>query len=173
MSQTAVINNREALETVQMQPIGKDSNGMAILGPLVVLVPGLNFVDSDKLSKLINNSAFASKFNTKIAPSPAPEQNPEKVGKTILELMTVAAKDKDGKVVDKPIEVEDKMPLAKLSGDVCRRVIAETMVASVLRQWLTEESRGDVRSDIQKRLDYITGAAAGPGYSGGPAAYDR
>jgi hypothetical protein len=171
--QTAIINNREALETVQMQPIGKDSNGMAILGPLVVLVPGLNLVDSKKLDALAGNEMFAKKFNTKIASSPAPEQNPERVGRTILEIVTVSAKDKDGKIIDKPLEVEDKLPLHKLTGATLTRVISETMVASTLRQWLTEENRGDVRSEIEARLKYITGQAAGPGFSGGPAAYDR
>lgn len=155
---TAVINNREALVQGQMQPRGKALGGSLMLGDVVTLLPGLNFVDSANLEALRKNPAFELQFATKIPPSLAPEQNPEQVGKPILAV--VETKDKDGK--RKPLEVEDNQPLAKLSAEQCKLLISETHVESFLHQWSNEEIRPDIRFEISKRLEAIGGKAAGP-----------
>lgn len=162
---TAVINNREALVQGQLQPIGKDSNGMAMLGGVVTLVPGLNLVDSEQLAALRKNPTFALNFTAKIQPSLAPEQSPEKVGRPILELvMSPAGPSKDGKAAEpKPLEVENALPLAKLSEELCKLVIGETLVEGTLRQWAREEARPAVRYEIEQQIEKITkGTPAGP-----------
>lgn len=156
---TAVINNREALVQGQMQPkdraVGRDGQktGPLMLGKIVTLLPGVNFVDSADLEALRKNPAFEMQFSTKIPPSLAPEQNPEQVGKPIL--VVVETKDKDGK--RRPLEVEDNQPLAKLTAEQCKLLISETHVESFLHQWTNEETRPDIRFEIAKRLEEIGG----------------
>lgn len=157
----AVINNREGLVQGQLQPTGKDSNGMAILGPLVTLLPGLNLVDKDKLEALRKNPTFELNFTQEIKPSPAPEQNPEKVGKPTLEVLCVEQKTKEG-VLKKPIEVEDELPLAKLDEATIKRIVSETLVADTLRLWSRQDARPAVRWEIEQQLQKIGAAPAGP-----------
>lgn len=154
----AVINNREGLVQGQMQPAGVDSAGRKIIGPVVTLLPGLNLVDKKQLEELRKNPGFELNFATKIAPSPAPEQNPEKVGKPILELLQ--AQGKDGK--DAPVEVEDALPLAKLSEKQAKLLISETLVEGTLKQWDREETRPAVRYEIAQQITKISGKPAGP-----------
>jgi hypothetical protein len=160
---TLVINNREGLVQGQMQPLGKDARGVPMLGPCVTLLPGLNLVDSTQLSELRKNPGFEAQFNTKIPPSPAPEQSPEKVGKPILEVM-LGAPTKDGKRT--PIEVEDKLPLAKLQEETIKTLVAETLAADVLRSWEKEEVRPSIAHIIREQLEKIGANPGSPASAG-------
>lgn len=159
---TVVINNREALVQGQMQPTGKDSNGVPILGPVITLLPGLNLVDSGLLAALRKNPGYEQRFATTIARSLAPEQNPEKVGKFELELLLTEHKVKDGKSEMKPLEVEDELPLAKLPEETCKTLIKATLTEGTLRTWARQEPRPAVRWEIEQQLSAIGGAPAGP-----------
>lgn len=156
---TAVINNREALVQGQMPHKGNALGGSLMVGAVVTLVPGLNLVDSSDLAQLRKNPQFELNFTTKIPPSLALEQNPEKVGKPILEVVMVASKDGKG---EKALEVEDKFPLQKLPPEICKTVIADTLVEGTLRLWSREEIRPEVRYEIELQLGRITDAPAGP-----------
>lgn len=149
--QTIVINNKEALIIGQMPHNGgKDSSGVPQIGQSVTLVPGVNLVDSKVLGELRKSEAFDALFKNKIMPSPAREQNPEKVGRFIL----VAGK-----------EVEDKSPLAKLTEKACEAMIDETLTVAMLSNWLKEEGRGEVRRMIENKIVKLNS-----GSEGGPAA---
>lgn len=144
--QTIVTNNKEALVIGQLPNLGKDTAGVPQLGESVSFIPGVNLVKSEVLATLRKNPSFELNFKTKIESSPAPEQNPEKVGKFIL-------------VVGK--EVEDKSPLVKLTEKACEGIITETFTSKMLRSWLDEEGRAEVRAMIERQLRVLeTGAPA-------------
>lgn len=160
---TIVINNREALIQGQMQPTGKDSNNVPILGPVVTLLPGLNLVDTGLLASLRKNPGYEQRFATVIQRSLAPEQNPEKVGKVELELMLVEHKGgKDGKSEMRPLEVEDDLPLAKLPEETCKVLVKATLTEGILRTWARQDARPAVRWEIEQQLSAIGAAPAGP-----------
>lgn len=151
--QTVVINNREALIIGQL-PHAKSTGGVPQLGPTVTFIPGLNLVDSKVLAELRQNPSFEAFFKTKIEASPAPEQNPEKVGKFILATGG---------------ELEDKSPLGKLKEQACQAMISETFSSDLLKKWRAEETRGEVTRMINEQLDKLSGRDA----KGGPAANGR
>lgn len=157
---TAVINNREALVQGQMQP-RKAFDGSLLIGDVLTLVPGLNLVDKEQLAELRKNPAFERNFTSKIPPSLALEQNPEKVGKPILMVMDTVGK--DGKSVQ--LELEDETPLAKLSPEVCKRLIDETLMPDTLRTWDKSETRPAIRFLIEQQLEAIGSGKK----TGGPA----
>ena len=168
LMQTVVINNREGLVQGQLQPdpklVEKMTKGSIPINRCVTLLPGANLVDSADLEALSKNPAFAKNFETLIPRSPAPEQNPEKVGKPILQLMEVEGK--DGKKV--PLQVDAKHPLKALKAEVAKALIDETFVASTLRAWLAEEGRPEVRLVLTQRIAELDAAP-----EGGPAAAGR
>ena len=137
-----------------------------MLGDAVTFIPGLNLINTEILAALRKNEMFErNNFMVRIPASPAPEQNPEKVGKTPLEVMRVPAPAKDGKPVEgkfMDLEVEDTAPLAKLSPEVAKLVIDETLSAELLRQWTAEEVRPGVRFEAQRKLELLTAKPAGP-----------
>lgn len=161
-----VINNREGLVQGQLQPDPRFAavKGGVPLNRCVTLLPGANLVPEDDLKSLLENKAFAANFTVTIPKSPAPEQNPEKVGKPILELLMVDGK--DGKKT--PLQVEEKHPLAKLKDEIALKLIEETLVPSVLRGWLNEDPRPGIRLELTKRLAELDGQP-----EGGPAAAGR
>lgn len=159
--QNVIINNRESLVSIQCQPEMHGKNGAPVPGRIIHLVPGANLINADDYAKLREkNSHFTLQFNEKIPRSPAPEQNPEKVGLPYLQIMET---DKDGKKV--PIVVEDKSPLAKLRGDLVQRIVDEVLAVSLLRAWLAEEVRPDIALALNRRIAELE---ADP--EGGPAA---
>jgi hypothetical protein len=164
---TAVINNREGLVQAQLPPTMFNKQGAPVLSEAVTFLPGANLVDSAKLDQLRKNSAFELNFNTKIPKSPAPEQNPEKVGLPILQVLEVEHKTKDGAKM-MPLIVEDKAPLAKLAPEVAQKLIDEVLVESTLREWLREETRPEMAHALNKRIAELQGEP-----EGGPAAMGR
>jgi hypothetical protein len=150
---TVVVNNRESLVMGQMPHIKVNGGVLPQLGEIITLIPGVNLVDSAKLKTLRENKAFEANFRTRIAPSPAPEQSPEKVGKLILEV---------DKSIGKDGEVPDETPLAKLTYVQCQAMIAETFNGDMLRQWEKEEIRSDVRREINRQLELMEFNPKGP-----------
>jgi len=177
--QTVVINNREGLVQGQLQPdpklVEKMTKGSIPINRCVTLLPGANLVEAADLEALSKNPAFAKNFETLIPRSPAPEQNPEKVGKPILQLMAA-----DGTLIDptkpaakdaKPaavLQVEEKYPLKALKAEVAKALIDETFVVSTLRAWLGSEGRPEVRLVLTQRIAELDAAP-----EGGPAAAGR
>lgn len=148
--QTIVINNRESLINAQLPHKGKGKDGSIQTGEVVTFIPGANLVDSAKLKTLRENPGFEALFKTKIESSPAPEQNPEKVGKCVLVL---------GK------EVEDTSPLAKLAEKAAEALIAETFSVPQLDGWIKEEGRPEIRRLLEAQRSKLSA-----GSTGGPAA---
>lgn len=148
-TKTIVINNREALVLAQLPHKERDAKGRIIPGECIKFIPGANLVDTETLKTLRKSELFDSHFKTKIARSPAPEQNPEKVGQFIL--VAVA-------------EVPAKRPLSKIEdGAEIAEIVKETFSVDLLRQWLADEGRSDVRATIENQIRTIavTGVPAG------------
>ena len=156
----AVINNREALCQGQMPHLGVDAQKRTQLGEVVTLFPGLNLLAVEKLEILRKNPGFNARFKTKIPPSRAPEQNAERVGQK--ELVILEEVGDGGKV---PL----KGTLQRLPPKQCEMLIEECLDAELLRRWLKEEGRSDVRILIHNQLDAIGSGEAG----GGPAVAGR
>lgn len=163
---SAVINNREGLVQGQLQPRSRNLSGAPIPHRAVTFLPGVNLVPSEELEELRKNPTFELNFRTAIPHSPAPEQNPERVGKPVLELLEV--KGKDGKRV--PLVVDDELPLAKLEPAAVKTLVDETVVTGFLREWLEQERRPDVAHLITQRIRLLEGDPKAPG---GPAAAMR
>ncbi len=145
---TVVINNCSRLEICQLQPKQKDPMGVAIAGGILTLLPGVNLVPSVEFQESIKNPLWSQKFKTKIEQSKAPEQDPDTVGKPMLEVAKWLGEKGSG-------EVDDKAPLAKLSPEQCQRLINETLTSDLLRSWKQEDLRPDILRAIDVQLDKI------------------
>jgi hypothetical protein len=167
---TAVINNREALVQGQLQPPPQSKTaGIPQIGRVITLLPGANLVDSKDLEELSKNEQWMRNFTTKIPRSPAPEQNPEKVGNAILELLEIDRPLKDGGSKKELFpQLDDKLPLSKLSAEVAKVLIDETLIVASLREWMHEEKRPELAHVISKRIAELEGTP-----EGGPAAVGR
>jgi hypothetical protein len=144
---TVVINYNQGLVQGQMPHVmPKQAGSTPQLGQVITLLPGLNLVDSKVLETLRKNAAFDQHFKTKIERSLAPEQNPECVGKFILEV---------DKSVGKDGQVDDEAPLAKLPYEQCKSMIRECFATDMLEKWLKEEGRPDVRRDIANQIEMM------------------
>lgn len=154
---TVVVCNNEGIMSAQLPPVGKDSRGVPMLGELVTLIPGVNLVDSKVLAKLRENPEFNKHFTNRIPPSPAPERTQEKVGKPYLEL---------DKTIGKGGEVDDAAPLAKLPPIQCEALIAETLVEGMLRDWMKDEARPEVRRLLQDQMDKLASNPQTPATAG-------
>lgn len=152
---TAVINNCAMVSARLPPPPKKEKAGVATdgtlipptLGELVQFIPGLNLIDSEKLKALRQNKTFDGMFSTRIEKSAAPEHDPEKVGRPMLEV---------DKSVGKDGEVNDLMPLDKLPHAQCKAMISEMLDLGTLRQWSKEETRGEIRREIEAQIDHLS-----------------
>jgi hypothetical protein len=146
---TVVINNREGLEQVQLQPVGADFRGVAMLGQVVTLLPGLNLVPSSTFAAMMKNPGFAKKFETLIQRSKAPE-SPERAGRPILEVM---------RSVGKGGELPAKDTLAATTPDQARAMIEETFSVELLKKWEYSKLPSDeVRGAIAAQIKLMEGA---------------
>jgi hypothetical protein len=146
--QTIVVNNREALVIAQLPHVGKDAAGRVLVGETVKLIPGVNLVESAQLKKLRENKLFDAHFTTKIARSPAPEQNPEKVGSYVLVQLR---------------EVPERKSLEKVPDNEAVEIVKETFNVKLLERWLHEDARGEVRAMIQNQITDIARGGAPTG----------
>lgn len=136
LTKTIVINNKEALVLAQMPYLDKDKQGRIIAGEIVRFIPGVNVVDAATLKMLRENKNFDDLFKTRIARSPAPEQNPEKVGSVIL--VSVC-------------DVPEKQQLKAVAENKAVELVAETFTVDLLDQWIKDEDRGSVRAAIENQ----------------------
>jgi len=120
-----VVNNCQGPYYVQLP----HENGGKAIGPIVVIHPGMNLVDAKQLAEARKNKGVDVLFKTKIAPSKAPEADPSKFGKPMLEVV--------GK------EVEDGYPFAKMSLEEATGVVAMTQNTDLLDEWLRAARPGD------------------------------
>lgn len=140
---TVVINNREGMVVGQLPHKGKDMAGHQKAGGIVVLLPGTNLVDSESLAILRQNAAFELNFTTKIAASPAPEQNAERVGRPILEVVCE--------------NLDDDAPLAKLKPAMLQRIVGETFNEDLLKSWLHGEPERPLRKLLESQVAKVSG----------------
>ena len=166
---TAVINNREALVQGQLPPPPQSKTaGVPLLGKVLTLLPGANLVDSKDLEKLNENEQWKKNFSTPIPRSPAPEQNPEKVGKPILELLTIEQRTKEGTKTMPFPQLDDEHPLAKLDAIAAKLLVDEMLVVGTLKDWVREETRPEMAHVLNRRIAELEGSP-----EGGPAAAGR
>lgn len=157
---TVVINNCRRLEICQLDPKGKDAMNNPIPGGIVTLVPGVNLVPSADHAASMKNPIWQNKFKTIIQRSMAPEQDPETVGKPMLEIPKWVGEKGSG-------EVDDVKPLAKLSPENCQRLIDETWNGDLLKAWSKEELRPDILRAIANQQEKIrTGDMTSPATAG-------
>lgn len=149
-----VTNNRESLVHIQLPPPEqteqeKRSADVAAaagrprpvtLGPLISLVPGLNLVPKEQWDQAKKSPNAMLLLRTKIEPSPANEANPEKFGEFILV---------EGR------ELPAESPLKALRPSEAVERVASTLDAALLRAWLADEGRAEVRRSIEAQLDSI------------------
>lgn len=175
--QTIVVNNREALVVGQMPHLGKDVSNIPQIGKTVTLIPGVNLVPSADLAVLRKNPGFDQLFKTKIARSPAPEQNPEKVGDFILETRKVrcacsAEKDAPSKScaackgTGSLDEVPDTLPFAAVHPGDAAELVQETFSVDLLAHWREKEGRDGVRAAIHAQIAKMNTGAAPIGAAG-------
>jgi hypothetical protein len=163
---TAIVNNREGLEIGQLPSTMKDASGRPLLAGIVTLLPGLNLIDSEAVNTLRKNPGFEAKFTTKIEPGMAPEHALERTGSPILELVHFDKK-VDGKVVKVPVDnLDDELPLAKLTDEQCKILVEQVLVGETLRSWGKAEARPSVRLIIEKQIEKIGSAPGNPATAG-------
>lgn len=105
------------------------------------LMPGLNLVPVEVWERAKKNQLGAPLLmKTKIEPSPAPEANPENVGKMMLV---------EGQ------ELDAASPLKALSTDAARERVKEMLDGATLRAWMKDEARAEVRRAIEKQIEAI------------------
>lgn len=129
---TQVVNNCQGPHYIQCPNAGK------FPGPLVILQPGLNLIDSKQLAELRKNPGVERLFNTKIPVSKAVEADPRTFGKPMLETR--------GK------ELEDKAPLASLPLKEAIAIIELTEDTDLLNEW-REVCEPTKQSDLIKALN--------------------
>lgn len=141
---TVVRNNLEALQVMQLPPVGKDSAGVVQIGGQVTLVPGINLVPTEDLETLLENHMNADRFKEVIPLGLAPEHNRERTGQPYL-------------VRGKTLPA--KYPLGALAEEEAKVLIKETLSDRLLQQWQREEIRPDVRAAITLQLEANSGGA--------------
>jgi hypothetical protein len=136
-----VVNNCQGPHYVQL-PHLREKDKPLRAGGLVILQPGLNLVETKQLAEMRKNPGFDELFKLTVKPSKTETADPTKFGKRFLEVV--------GK------ELEDKAPLAKLSFEEARGVIAQTLSTDLLADWMKTTKPGDplvkVLSDRAKEL---------------------
>lgn len=141
MSQIAVTLNEERVRLIRLRSTNASSKGSSVeIGDLIQLSPGLNLVPKDKWDKAKENPALALLLKTAIPASPAPEANPERVGRMIIV---------EGK------ELPDESPLKGLSAAAAKDMITETLDTTLLKSWLPDEGRAEVRKAIERQITTI------------------
>ena len=135
---TPVINNEERLRMIQLPAI-KNKAGMTP-GPVLILVPGVNFPDTEQWTRAKENPEVQQLLKTKIKPSRAPEQNPEMVGHV--------------KLVERgPVSADS--PLASLTEEDSILLVDEMFHLPTLHKLLAEETRPGVAKALKTQIDKI------------------
>lgn len=145
---TVVINNCRRLEICQLPSKSKDAMKNGIPGGTIMLLPGVNLVPSADHADAMKNEIWKAKFTTTIQRSLAPEQDPETVGRPMLEIPKWIG-DKGGG------EVEESKPLAKLSPETCQRLVNETWNSDLLKAWAKQELRPDILRAIGDQIERL------------------
>lgn len=142
----AVCNNRESLVQLQLPSnITKDRHNKETKsgvnpGPVIQLLPGMNFVDADKWAVAKENPIVQKLLSEKIKPSRAPEQNPERIGLPTLEEGPTCSKDN---------------PLASLSDGDAVAMVDELFDVPMMKRFLDQESRTNVAVALKTQITKI------------------
>jgi hypothetical protein len=159
MSQIAITNNEERVRQIRLPAPTPPQGSKAgdLIGPLLILPPGLSLVKKEVWDQAKANPNVAVLLKMAIPPSPAPEANPERVGRMILV---------EGQVVP------DESPLRGLKPVQAMEMVTETLDTTTLRAWLTDEARAEVRKAIEKQIATIEAPAGAnnPGRGSRPGA---
>lgn len=135
---TPVLNNRESL--IQLQLPAKNTKVGAQPGQVIQLIPGMNFIDTVQWNKAKENQTVQHLLTDVIQPSRAPEQNPERVGKSPLV---------EGKAVSKD------NPLAAMTEKDADATVSEMFDCNQMRKFLSQEERQVVRNALKAQIDKI------------------
>jgi hypothetical protein len=136
-----VNNNTNSVLQVQLTGY-KDSKGAFRPGGLLSLIPGVNFISAEDLVKARENAIFAGHFTTKIAPSPAPEATPDRVGHFALVEMAGA--------------IDKTNPLSSVADEEkAVDIVGEMGDARMIRQALDVETRPRVVAALKAQLKAI------------------
>jgi len=142
MGQTAtvipVLNNRDSM--IQIQLPGTNGQGGLIPGGRVDLLPGMNFIDTEKWESAKKNSQCAIMLKEKIPASNAPEQEQSRVGKTYLEEGGPISKDN---------------PLASLDVPAAVAVVGEMLNVGEMKKFLDQEVRPVVNTALRNKIAEI------------------
>lgn len=144
--QAQVLNNCQGPHYIQLQKSAGDNRPP----PLLILRPGITLVDVKVLAAARKaNAGFDALFHSKIQPTKAVEADPRKFGKPMLEVV--------GK------ELPDKQPLASLTPEEAKAVIALTEDTDLLSLWRSEcdpAKNGEIIKAIGDRIKEITSQVA-------------
>jgi hypothetical protein len=145
-----VLNNCHGPHYIQGQPVDK-GGAKKVAGPLLILKPGLNLVDTKDLAERRKvNKSFDDLFKMTVKPTKVETADPSKFGRKMLEVV--------GK------ELDDAAPLAKLSFEEASGVIAMTADTDLISDWMKSTKPGDplvkVLSDRAKELSTSINTAA-------------
>ena len=151
MSMSIVLNNQERPVVCQFKathpksadPEANRANAL-IPGETLLLLPGVNFVPTDKLTKLRGESRqVASMFTDKIKREKFQEgPPPERWGKPKLEVL-----------VEK--DVDPKAPFAKLKLEQVTQIIDNTFDERLLEQWVKASGVESVRAQLYRQIEYV------------------
>jgi hypothetical protein len=137
---TPVLVNRESMVHIQLK--GKtNAKGVHQHGPLMILLPGMNFVETEKWEQAKENEVVLSMLTDPILPSRSPEQNPERVGHPILEERAPVSKDN---------------PLAALSEKDAVVMVGEVFDVATLNKLADQETRPQVGAALKSQIGKIT-----------------
>lgn len=133
-----VQNNCERM--IQMRLPGKQTKAGVLPGKLLTLVPGVNLVDADMWTEVQKNRLNQKLLTSKIKPSRAPEQNPERVGQFML-------------VAQEPISAQ--APLSAMNDQKALGLVEEIIDTTLLRKLKGQESRPKILKAIDARIEAI------------------
>lgn len=133
-----VNNNMNSMIQVQL-PMRRDQHGNMHHGKLLVLIPGVNFVNAEDLAEAKKNAVFAAHFNQKIEASPMPEMPLDRLGHKKLVEMTG------------PIDKEN--PLSQVQDeDEAIEIVGEMGDLRMIRKALEEETRPKVVEALKSQI---------------------
>ena len=130
-----VLNNEDRAHMIQLP--GASGKGGVTLGPLIKLIPGINFIAADQWAKAKENPGVKRLLTEKIKPSQAPEQNQERVGSVKL-------------VEGKPVGKDN--PLADIPQPDAVEMVGDINDTALLHGYLDQETRGPVVTALKQQI---------------------
>lgn len=150
-SKIAILNNASRVIIGQLPhsflpprpSLGEEHPRFAETGGIVSLVPGANLVDADAWTELMKNALWQQWLKMRIPKIAADEGRTERVGRPVLEIMSIG---KNG-VIDSD--------LRKLSPREASVIVPEILDERLLTHWLSVDGRSEVRDLLEAQYRAI------------------